>query len=213
MKREETLKKFGKSLIDLNRAGVQNALKTALKQGVSATTLIDEMRKASEVIGKRWEEQKYFISELIIAGVLMKEVTDELRPKLVSEGAPYRGKVVIGSAPGDLHDIGKNLTALCLMGAGFNVIDIGANPTTEKFVETVRREKPQIVGISALTSTTMLSMGEVVRSLQAVGLRDKLKVVIGGAPMTDAYAKSVGADAYATDAIQGVKICQKWTQP
>jgi len=213
MKREETLKKFQKSLINLNRNGVLNSIRAALKQGVPATTLIDEMRKASEVIGKKWEENKYFISELVIAGALMKEVTDMLRPKLVGEGVRYKGKIVIGSAPGDLHDIGKNLTALCLMGAGFNVVDIGADPTLEKYVETVRKEKPQIVGISALTSTTMLSMGEVIHALGAAGLRDQLRVVVGGAPMTNDYAKSIGADAYATDAIQGVKICQGWTKP
>lgn len=212
MKREETLKKFKKSLINLDKEGVLNAIKGALKQGVTATTLIDEMRKASDAIGKKWERQEYFISELVIAGALMKEVTDLLKPKLVGESTRYKGKVVIGSAPGDLHDIGKNLTALCLMGSGFNVIDIGADPTLEKFVETAKREKPQIVGISALTSTTMLSMADVIRGLSEAGLRGKLKIVVGGAPMTDTYAKSIGADAYATDAIQGVKICQGWTQ-
>ncbi len=168
------------------------------------------MRKASEGVGEKWESRDYFISELIIAGIVMKEVTDILKPYMVTEELEYKGTVIIGSAPGDLHDIGKNLAAMCLMGAGFRIVDLGIDVSPERFVEAVKKEKCQIVGISALTSATMLTIGDVVKAIVEAGLRTKVKVIVGGAPLTQAFAKASGADACANDAIHGVRICEEW---
>lgn len=200
------------SIVELDRDGALEAAREALDRGVPAHRLIEEVRAASQGVGERWEEKEYFISELIIAGAIMKEITDILKPHLAPGEVTYKGTVVIGSAPGDLHDIGKNLTTLCLMGAGFKVVDLGTDAPPERFVEAVVKEDADIVGVSALTSTTMLTMGVVVRELTAAGLRGRVKVIFGGAPMTHEYTAASGADAYATDAITGVRICEEWAK-
>ena len=210
MEREEVLERFRNSIASLDRDEAVKAAKEALELGVSAHNLIEEMRKASEGVGEKWEAREYFISELIIAGIIMKAVTDILKPHMVAEEVEYRGTVIIGSTPGDLHDIGKNLAAMCLMGAGFRVVDLGIDVSPERFVEAVKKEKGQIVGISALTSATMLTIGDVVKAIVEAGLRTKVKVVVGGAPLTQAFAKASGADACANDAIHGVRICEEW---
>lgn len=207
---QDVLEKFKSSLVNLDLDGTVEATKKALKLGVSPYDVMGSMREASDVIGKKWESSEYFISELIAAGSIMKAVTDVLRPHVIAEEAKYKGKVVIGSAPGDLHDIGKNLVAVSLIGAGFEVVDLGVDVPSEKFVEAVRRERPDIVGISALISTTMLGSARVIEALKEAGLRDKVKVIVGGAPLTDAYAESIGADASANDVIKGIKICEEW---
>ncbi|MFQ6076165.1 MAG: B12-binding domain-containing protein [Candidatus Bathyarchaeia archaeon] len=209
---EEVIEKMKSSIVDLDRDGAVEAAGEALDRGVPAHRLIEEVRAASHVVGERWEEKEYFISELVIAGAIMKEITDILRPYLAPREVIYKGTVVIGSAPGDLHDIGKNLTTLCLMGAGFRVVDLGVDVPPKRFVEAVVKEDADIIGVSALTSTTMLTMGVVVRELTAAGLRGRVKVIFGGAPMTQEYAAASGADAYATDAITGVRICEEWSE-
>jgi len=209
---EEIIERIKSSIVDLDRDGAVEAAREAIERGVPAHRLIGEVRAASQVVGERWEEREYFISELIIAGAIMREITEILGPHMAPGEVSYKGTVVIGSAPGDLHDIGKNLTALCLMGAGFRVVDLGVDVHPDRFVESVEEEKAKIVGVSALTSTTMLTMGEVVRALTAAGLRGRVKVIFGGAPMTQEYAAASGADASAVDAITGVRICEEWAE-
>jgi len=210
MKSKDILGKFNTSIVDLNLDGAVEATKEGLKLEVSPYNLMEEMRKASTVVGRKWESGEYFLAELITAGAIMQEITKMIEPQLTSKEAKYRGKVVIGSAPGDLHDIGKNLAGICLIGAGFQVVDLGVDVPPEKFVEAVKKENPNIVGISALISSTMLGVGGVVEALKAAGLRESVKIIIGGAPVTDEYAKSVEADGSANDAIRGVKICERW---
>lgn len=210
MKSRDVLERFKSSIINLDLDGAVEATNKALELGVSPYDVMGSMCEASDVVGKKWESKEYFISELVAAGSIMKAITDVLKPHVIAEEAKYKGKVVIGSAPGDLHDIGKNLVAVSLIGAGFEVVDLGIDVPPERFVEAVKKEKPDILGISALVSTTMLRIGEVIEALRAAGLRDKVKVIVGGAPLTDAYAKSVGADASANDVILGIKICERW---
>ncbi|MGQ9640127.1 MAG: cobalamin B12-binding domain-containing protein [Candidatus Bathyarchaeia archaeon] len=207
---QEILERFKNSIVELNIDQALEATREALKVGVSPYDIMEAMRSASSIVGEKFESCEYFISELVIAGSIMKAATDLLKPHLSKGEAKYRGKVVIGSAPGDLHDIGKNLVAVSLMGAGFEVVDLGIDVSPEKFVQAVKDEQPNIVGISALTSTTMMRIGEVIEALRMSALRSRVKVILGGAPLTEEFSRNVGADAYARDVVQGVKICEGW---
>ncbi|MEM1658236.1 MAG: cobalamin-dependent protein [Candidatus Jordarchaeales archaeon] len=147
---------------------------------------------------------------MVVAGEAMKEGIKILEPYLRTGEAERLGKVVIGTVRGDMHDIGKNIVATLLSGAGFEVIDLGVDVPTEAFVEAVRKHKPHIVGMSALLTTTMVEMENVIKALEHAGLRNKVKIIIGGAPVSKEYAEKIGADAYAKDAVEGVSICKSW---
>jgi len=198
------------SIINLDLQKAVDITKKALESGLLPYELIEEMRKASAVVGEKFESNEYFISELVIAGSIMKSISDILKPHMTSDEIKYKGKMAIGSAPGDLHDIGKNVVVVSLIGSGFEVVDLGIDVSPEKFVDAVKNERPQIVGISALTSATMLGIKHVVEALKSAGVRDKVKVIVGGAPLTDEFAETVGVDARAKDVVDGVKICEEW---
>ncbi|MCW3974829.1 MAG: cobalamin-dependent protein, partial [Candidatus Bathyarchaeota archaeon] len=198
------------SIINLEMDNAINAAKKALESGISPYKLIEEMRNASAAVGEKFESNEYFISELVISGSIMKSISDIIKPYMVGKDAKYKAKAVIGSAPGDLHDIGKNIAVVSLIGSGFDVTDLGIDVSAEKFVDAVKNENAQIVGISALTSSTMLGIKQVVEALESSGIRNRVKVIVGGAPLTDEFAKSAGADARAKDVVHGVKICEQW---
>lgn len=210
MEQKDILEKFKNAIVDLDLDKALDSTKEALNNGVTPYEIMDAMRGASNIVGQKFESCEYFISELIIAGTIMKSASDLLKPHISGDENRYRGKVVIGSAPGDMHDIGKNLVVVSLMGAGFEVIDLGIDVPADKFVQAVKDETPNIMGISALTSTTMMRIGEVIEALKSSSIRDKIKVILGGAPLTDEFAKEVGADACAKDVINGIKICEGW---
>lgn len=198
------------SIINLEMDNAINATKKALESGIPPYELIEEMRNASAAVGEKFESNEYFISELVISGSIMKSISEILKPHMAEKEAKYKAKAVIGSAPGDLHDIGKNIAVVSLIGSGFDVIDLGIDVSPNKFVDAVKNENAQIVGISALTSSTMLGIKHVVEALKSSGIRNKVKVIVGGAPLTDEFAKSAGADARARDIVHGVKICEQW---
>jgi len=210
MEQKDILEKFKNAIVDLDLDKALDSTKEALNNGVTPYEIMDAMRGASNLVGQKFESCEYFISELIIAGTIMKSASDLLKPHISGDENRYRGKVVIGSAPGDMHDIGKNLVVVSLMGAGFEVVDLGIDVPADKFVQAVKDETPNIIGISALTSTTMMRIGEVIEALKSSSIRDKIKVILGGAPLTDEFAKEVGADACAKDVINGIKICEGW---
>jgi 5-methyltetrahydrofolate--homocysteine methyltransferase len=160
-------------------------------------------------VGERFKCGEYFVPEMLIAARAMKQALGVLRPGLVNTGAKPIGTIVIGTVRGDLHDIGKNLAAMFLEGAGFRVIDLGVDVPADKFISAVREQNADILGMSALLTTTMTYMAEVVRSLKAANLRDKVKVIIGGAPITEAWAVQIGADAFALDAAAAADCCRK----
>lgn len=210
MEQKDILEKFKNAIVDLDLEKALDSTKEALNNGVAPYEIMDTMRSASNLVGQKFESCEYFISELIIAGTIMKSASDLLKPHMSGDKTRYRGKVIIGSAPGDMHDIGKNLVVVSLMGAGFEVVDLGIDVPADKFVQAVKDETPNIIGISALTSTTMMRIGEVIEALKSSSIRDKIKVILGGAPLTDEFAKKVGADACAKDVINGIKICEEW---
>jgi len=166
--------------------------------------MIDAMAE----VGRLFEEGEYFVPEMLIAARAMKTGMDVLKPKLVDSDIQPLGLVAAGTVKGDLHDIGKNLVCMMLEGAGFQVIDLGTDVAPETFVEVVREQQPNIIAMSALLTTTMASMKTTIQALEQAGLRDKVKILVGGAPITDAYAKQIGADGYAEDASRAAKLAK-----
>lgn len=160
----------------------------------------DYMIKAMEEIGMRFQNQKAFVPELLMAARAMKGSLDLLKPEMQNEKSIIVGKIVIGTVLGDLHDIGKNLVASMFEGCGFEVVNVGVNVSADKFVEIVKKENPDILCLSALLTTTMGYMEVVIKALENAGLRDKVKVMVGGAPLNEKFAASIGADAYTSDA-------------
>lgn len=167
------------------------------------------MIPAMDEVGRRFECEEYFVPELLLSARAMKTALEPLRPLLASSGVKPAGRVVIGTVKGDLHDIGKNLVAALLEGGGFEVIDLGADVPSEKFVDAVRDTGAHIVALSALLSITMPSMKSTIESLKAAGVRDQVKVIIGGAPVTQHYADQIGADGYSETATAAVALVRR----
>ena len=212
-KEEEILTRLRDAIVNLDIEAVQKAAKDAIEAGIPAyKAVIDGMAKGMEIVGQKYEDGEYFLAELIMAGETMKEGMVILEPHLKAGDIKTAGKVVIGTVRGDLHDIGKNVVVTLLKAANFDVIDLGVDVSPEKFVEAVKKHNPDIVAMSALLTTTMIEMESVIEGLKKSGLRDKVKVIIGGAPITPEYAEKIGADAAARDAVEGVRICSEWTK-
>ncbi|NTU64024.1 MAG: cobalamin-binding protein [Chloroflexi bacterium] len=161
---------------------------------------------AMQEVGRLFEEGEYFVPEMLISARAMQTGLALLKPHLVQANVQSAGKVIIGTVKGDLHDIGKNLVAMMLEGAAFEIIDLGVDVSPDKFVEAVKTHQPAIVGLSALLTTTMPNMKTTIEALKTAGLRDQVKVIIGGAPVTETYASDIGADGFATDASRAVTV-------
>ncbi|MEZ4615922.1 MAG: cobalamin-dependent protein [Caldilineaceae bacterium] len=159
-------------------------------------------------VGELFKEGEYFVPELLVSARAMQASMDLLRPKLVDTEIKPIGTIVLGTVYGDIHDIGKNLAGMMLEGAGFRVVDIGVNATAASFVKAVQEHNAQLVGISTLLTTTMTYAQDIIQALAAAGLRDQVKVVLGGAPVTEAWAKEIGADSAALDAASGAEQCK-----
>ena len=171
--------------------------------------LKDGLISAMEEVGRRFECNEFFVPEMLISARAMKSGLALLRPHLIAANVQAIGKVVIGTVQGDLHDIGKNLVGMMLEGAGFEVVDLGADVSPDKYVAAVKEHRPDIVACSALLTTTMLRMKDVILLLKEEGFRDQVKVMIGGAPVTDQYATDVGADGYALDAASAASLARE----
>ena len=189
------------NVIEGNAPGAQNLVKQALSEKMPPEKILNEgLISAMAEVGRLFEAGEYFVPEMLVAARAMKGGLGLLRPALAAANVQAIGKVVIGTVQGDLHDIGKNLFAIMLEGAGFEIIDLGSDVTPQKFVDAVNSHQPQLVGMSALLTTTMPKMKTTIEALNAAGVRGKVKVMIGGAPVTDKYAAEIGADLYAPDA-------------
>jgi 5-methyltetrahydrofolate--homocysteine methyltransferase len=200
------------AVLDGNAPAAKAGVEKALAAGLAPEQILKEgLIAAMGEVGRLFEENEYFVPEMLVSARAMQHGLAVLKPHLVESGAQPTGKVIIGTVKGDLHDIGKNLVAMMLEGAGFEVIDLGTDVTPEKFVKAAFEHKPQVLGMSALLTTTMPSMGTTVKALQEAGVRDRVKVMIGGAPITDAFAKQIGADGYAPDASSAVRMAKSLT--
>jgi corrinoid protein of di/trimethylamine methyltransferase len=185
------------------------ATKEALAEGRSPMEIITGfMVPSMDEVGRRFECEEYFVPELLLAARAMKASMELLRPLLAEQGAQPAGRVVIGTVKGDLHDIGKNLVASMLEGGGFGVVDLGANVPPEKFVEAVRAHRAEIVCLSALLTVTMPSMKLTIDALREAGLRDQVKVLVGGAPVTQQFAEEIGADGFGESATSAVTLAR-----
>ncbi len=177
----------------------------ALQQGFDANTILQHgLIDAMAEVGRMFESGEYFVPEMLVAARAMAAGLALLRPQLVEQGVEPLGKIAIGTVKGDLHDIGKSLVAMMLEGAGFEIMDMGVDSAPEKFVQAIR-DGAQIVAMSALLTTTMPNMKSTIEAIKQAGLREQVKVMIGGAPVTEAYAKEIGADGYSPDASAAVR--------
>jgi 5-methyltetrahydrofolate--homocysteine methyltransferase len=202
-------KEIYQNVIEGNAPAVQAGVNAALAQGLAADVILNQaLIAAMEEVGKRFEEGEFFVPEMLIAARAMQSGLAILKPRLVESGVKAAGRIAIGTVKGDLHDIGKNLVAMMLEGAGYEVKDLGTDVDPQAFVKAAQ-EGVQVIGLSALLTTTMSNMQNTIQALQAAGLRDKVKVVIGGAPVTDAYARQIGADAFAPDASSAVRTVKQ----
>ena len=182
-------------------------MEKALAEGLPSAELLENGLVAGmSVVGQRFKNNEIFIPEVLVSARAMKAGMEILRPHLVQDDLQSRGKVVMGTIQGDLHDIGKNIVAMLLEGAGFEVIDLGADVKIERFVEAVKTEEADLVGMSALLTTTMINMKTVIEDLKKAGLSKPVKTMIGGAPVTRDYADRIGADGYASDASRAVDL-------
>jgi 5-methyltetrahydrofolate--homocysteine methyltransferase len=206
-----TLDRLRDAIVKFDMDGVKQACNEALQQGIPAYEIVmDGMAKGMQVVGEKYECGDFFVSELIMAGETMKEGMKILEPHLEAGGRTGRGKVIIGTVEGDLHDIGKNIAATLLKASGFDVIDLGTDVSPSKFLQRLGESKVEILGMSAMVSTTMVKMADTIDAIAKAGIRDRVKVIIGGAPVNAAYATEIGADAAAKDAVDGVAICKNW---
>lgn len=190
-----------------DRATAVRLTREAVDEGLDPRTVLDAMTAAMGVIGRRFQAGEIFVPEMLISARAMKEATAVLEPVLVAAGVRPEHTAVIGTIRGDLHDIGKSLVGMMLKGAGIEVVDLGTNVGADRFVEAARASGAQLVGVSALLTTTMVGMRDVVAAVRAAGLGD-VKVLVGGAPVTAEYAASIGADGYAPDAATAVDVAR-----
>jgi 5-methyltetrahydrofolate--homocysteine methyltransferase len=197
----DELKELSKAIINGDEEKARELTQKALKNEVGPQQILSKgLIPGMDVVGKRFKEGEYFLPEVLIAAEAMKASMEFLRPLLTKRKGSFKGKAVIGTVEGDLHDIGKNLVGMMLEGAGFEVIDLGADVPAERWIQAVEKEKPQVLGMSALLTTTMLRMKDVIDELTKAKLRDRVIIMIGGAPITQSYAEQIGADSYAPDA-------------
>jgi 5-methyltetrahydrofolate--homocysteine methyltransferase len=206
----DILEQMQKDLYSGKAEEVKKEVKKALDEGLSAHEILNQgLLKGMEKVGKDFKAGDLFIPEVLMCAKAMHAGLDVLRALFVGSEATLLGKIVIGTVAGDLHDIGKNLVRMMMEGAGFEVIDLGVSVPPEKFVETAISKGAQLIGMSALLTTTMPSMKTTIEALAKAGLRDRVKVLVGGAPVTANFANSIGADAYAPDAVSAVDMARE----
>lgn len=198
---EELFEKMAKELIAGKQDEVKKLCQDALDKGASAKQVLDKgLLAGMDVVGKRFKAGDMFIPEVLLCARCMHGAMDLLQPLLSEADSKGAGKIVIGTVEGDLHDIGKNLVAMMMQGAGFKVIDLGVNLKPQAFVDAVKEHMPDIIGMSALLTTTMPKMEETIKALEEAGLRDQVKIMAGGAPVTQDFIEKIGADAYGANA-------------
>jgi 5-methyltetrahydrofolate--homocysteine methyltransferase len=192
------------ALSNLEEEKVLETVRSMLNKGIDPKDIINALREGMDKIGKMFEKGEAFIADLVIAADIFKKAVEIIKPhlKVVERG---KGRVVIGTVEGDIHDIGKNLVALMLEISGYEVIDLGVDVSADKFAEAIEKYNPDVIGMSALMTTTMLNQKKIIEELKRRGLRNRVKIIVGGAPTTEAWAREIGADAWGSDCFDAVK--------
>ena len=205
--KQEILKEMSQNLVKGDADSVKELTEKALGQNIPAVEILNEgLVIGMNVVGEKFKNNEFFIPEVLIAARAMKAGMEIIRPLLAEAKVKSRGKVIMGTVRGDLHDIGKNIVAMMLEGAGFDVVNLGTDVTIEKIMAEMEKEPADVVGLSALLTTTMVYMKDVVDALKEADMKDRVKVIIGGAPITQAYADEIQADGYAPDAASSVDL-------
>ena len=199
------------TLADLKEEETLKIVEDRLRAGEEPLKILDDAMKGMEIVGKRFADSEYFIPDLVYSGEILKEINELVKPKLAQAAETKRlGKVVFGTVAGDIHDIGKNIVVFMLDVNGFEVYDLGVDVPPQKFVDKIKESGAPIVGLSGFLAPAFDSMKETIEAIQAAGLRDKVKVMIGGGQITEEIKKYTGADAYGRDAMVGVSLAKKW---
>jgi len=207
----DLLAEIATAVIEGKSEGIAALTKKALSEGLSAKEILDKgLMPGMDHVGEAFKRVEMFVPDVLLSARVMQASMDILRPKLVESGAKMTGKLVIGTVQGDLHDIGKNLVAMMIEGAGFEVFDLGNDVSPQAFVQAVQENKPDIVGMSALLTTTMRAMDRTIEALKEAGLRDEIKIMIGGAPVTSDFAEQIGADAYCSNATTAKETARRF---
>jgi 5-methyltetrahydrofolate--homocysteine methyltransferase len=190
---------------------IEDLVKAAIKkEEVSLDSIInDAMIAAMDIVGQKFADSEIFVPEMLVSAMTMKKGLNIIKPLLQGDASESKGTIIICTVKGDMHDIGKNLVTMMLEGAGFNVVDLGVDLSVEKVIEQVEQVKPEILGLSALLTTTMPEMKKVIEALEEKGLRNNVKVIIGGAPVDAAFAQKIGADGYGDDATEAVRQARR----
>ncbi len=206
----ELLQQIANSVITGKANDTESLVKQAIEANIPVRDILNQgLIAAMDVVGTKFKNNEFYVPEVLIAARAMKAGMKLLKPRFAESGVVSVGKLALGTVKGDLHDIGKNLVAMMLEGAGFEIIDLGVDVAPEKFVQAVRQSQAQVVGMSALLTTTMLNMKTTLQALKDEGIRDSVKVIIGGAPVTQSYADEIGADGYAPDAATAVSVVKQ----
>lgn len=213
MEKKEILNKLKDCIGALDFAGAQKAVREAIENNIPPTEIIiNGVSKGGETVGDKFKNSEYFLSELLAAGEITKEVLKILEPYVKQHKVQTRGKVIIGTVEGDVHDIGKNIVIMFLQSRGFEVVDLGVDVPREDFIRAVKENETQILAMSALMTMTAPEMGGIIMRLKELGLRDKVKVIIGGAPTTPEFGEHIGADFQTMDPLEGVEKCLEWVK-
>jgi len=193
------------SVIEGDSEKVQTSVKNLLNNGQDAKSLLNALTRGMDQVGEQWRIGEMFIPEVLLSAKAMQDGMKILRPLLSAADSRMRGTIIIGTVQGDLHDIGKSLVGMMLEGAGFQVFDLGVDVSPDRFVKAVKEHQPNIVAMSSLLTTTISYMRDTIRTLEEAGLRDTVKVLVGGAPVTPEFAKAIGSDGYAPDGATAVQ--------
>ncbi len=207
----EALRKLKEGLLALDKACTLEAAKALLDADADAQAGVDALAEGLEIGGRRVQQGDWFLGELVYSGEIAKEAMELLSPHLVADGGRQRGRVVVGTVTGDLHDLGKNIFVSYARSAGFDIVDLGVDISAEAFAAAAREHEPMVLGVSCLLTSCAGGLPRVIQELASQGLRDAVKVVIGGAALTEEFAKEVGADAFAPDAVTGTDIIRGWS--
>ena len=200
------------TLVEMKEAEALQRAKQLLDEGVAPLEILESCSRAMEVVGERFEKGDYFLPHLMMAGEMLKQISNLLKPLIEQHKTEdKRGKVLIGTVEGDIHDIGKNIVAFLLEANGFEVRDIGINQKPENFVEAIKVFQPKVVGMSGLLTLAFDSMKKTVQAIEQAGLRKEVRIMIGGGVVTEKIKEYTGADAYAPDAVAGVRLAKEWT--
>lgn len=198
------------AIINGKHLEVEGKVKNAMDAGEDLDSIInDALIAAMDVVGEKFADNEIYVPEMLVSALAMQKGLNVIKPLLAGDENNSRGTIVIGTVKGDLHDIGKNLVIMMLEGAGFKVVDLGVNLDVQTLIEQVSELRPDVLGLSALLTTTMPEMQQVIRELEKKGLREQVKVVVGGAPVDEKFAQKIGADGYGKDASEAVKICRQ----